>query len=60
MEAAKSWGMAPWQVEDAPALWMDRFAEWEAAKSERIISASKKGERGQVRQVGNKRIKRVI
>ena len=45
LEAAEAWGMAPWDVEEAPALWLDRRRELASAKVERDEFAMKESRR---------------
>ena len=40
LEAAKDWGVPPWQLEeDATALWMDR---WRVMREEMAVEAKRK------------------
>ena len=58
LEAAERWGIAPWRImEEAPDIWMERLGMWTTARNERN---SPRPPVGEVRQVGNKRVKRVI
>ena len=59
LDAAEAWGIPPWIVEDAPLLWMDRYRAWAEAKTERFRQGDSP-ERGQTKQIGNKRVKRLI
>ena len=52
--------MAPWLVEDAPALWMDRRQEWTAAKNERDEHAAKKSSDKSGKQKAGKRKRRLF
>lgn len=55
---AEAWGIPPWEAEDAPLLWVDRFQAWENAKAER--QSKPKPQRGETLQVGSKQITRLI
>lgn len=50
--------MPPWQVEDAPLVWIDRYTAWENAKAER--ARQNRPAVGEERQVGNKKVKRLV
>ena len=59
LEAAERWGMPPWEVvERAPDVWMERALLWSSAKGQR--GSKPRAPVGEVRQVGNKRKKRLI
>ena len=59
LEMSEAWAEKPWKLEgELSALWAERWIEWKAAKVER--STSRKPPVGVPRQVGNKRITRLI
>lgn len=59
LEAAEKWGTPPWELlERAPDVWMERALLWGNAKSERW--SRPRSQVGEVRQVGNKRMKRLV
>ncbi|NIV32915.1 MAG: hypothetical protein GWN58_26765 [Anaerolineae bacterium] len=59
LEASERWGVPPWELEaNAPDIWMERRALWVDAKAERW--SKPRPAVGEVRQVGNKRKKRLI
>ena len=59
LEAAEKWGVPPWEMEGvAPDIWMERELLWGHAKAQR--RSNPKAPVGEVRQRGNKRIKRLI
>ena len=61
LEIAAAWGMPPWEVEDAPLIWIDRFREWTLAKNEQQTYATEKaGGGGRGAQVGNRHTKRFV
>lgn len=52
--------MAPWLVEDAPALWMDRRQEWAKAKNEQQEYSLKKSERKSSGRKGGKQRRKLF
>lgn len=55
---AAAWGMAPWAVEDAPLLWVDRYREWTKARAERDRRDAV--ERQRIQPGGGRKVKRLI
>ena len=52
LAAAEAWGLPPWEVEDAPAVWLDRFT---AVVNERANQQKPKGKGGTGGSAGNAR-----
>lgn len=47
LEAAKEWGIPPWQIEDdAPAVWMERWRVMREESASEVKRKSKAKKRG--------------